>query len=65
VGFDFFRECAVAGNKRMIGLLERAAAKQLVDLPETIEALRRTNARIDADLIRIALERARAKSGSH
>jgi predicted nucleic acid-binding protein len=40
-----------------IGLLERAAAGGLLDLPEVIERLRQTNARLNPDLIQGALDR--------
>ncbi len=40
-----------------LGLLERAAANKLLDLPEIVMLLRRTNARLDPELIRAALER--------
>jgi len=40
-----------------IGLLEEAAARDLLELPPTMERLRQTNARLDPDLIRAALER--------
>jgi predicted nucleic acid-binding protein len=40
-----------------IGLLEQAAARGLLDLPQAAERLRQTNARLDPDLIRGALER--------
>jgi predicted nucleic acid-binding protein len=40
-----------------IGLLERAAARGLLELPDTMARLRQTNARLDPELIRAALER--------
>ena len=49
---------AVVGT---IGLLERAAARGLLDLPEMMGRLRKTNARLDPELIRAALERDRAR----
>ena len=49
---------AVVGT---IGLLEQASKRGLVDLPQVMELLRRTNARINPDLIRAALERDRAR----
>ena len=44
-----------------IGLLEQAAARGLLELPPTVERLRQTNARLDPDLIRGALERDKAR----
>lgn len=44
-----------------IGLLEQAAARGLLELPQTMEHLRRTNARLDPGLIRGALERDKAR----
>jgi len=44
-----------------IGLLEQAAARGLLELPATMERLRQTNARLDPDLIRAALERDKAR----
>ncbi len=41
----------------MVGLLEEAALKGLVDLPNALERLKRTNARIKASIIRESLER--------
>ena len=49
---------AVVGT---IGLLERAAARGLLDLPEMMGRLRKTNARLDPELIRAGLERDRAR----
>jgi predicted nucleic acid-binding protein len=49
---------AVVGT---IGLLEQAAARGLIELPPAMERLRQTNARLDADLIRAALERDQAR----
>ena len=40
-----------------IGLLEQASARRLLELPQAMERLRQTNARLDANLIRGALER--------
>jgi predicted nucleic acid-binding protein len=40
-----------------VGLLERASARGLLDLADVMERLRRTNARLDSDLIHAALER--------
>jgi predicted nucleic acid-binding protein len=44
-----------------IGLLEQAAARELVELPPAMERLRRTNARLDLELIQAALERDKAR----
>ena len=49
---------AVVGT---IGLLEQAAARGLIELPQAMERLRQTNARLDAELIRAALERDKAR----
>jgi predicted nucleic acid-binding protein len=49
---------AVVGT---IGLLEQAAARGLIELPQAMERLRRTNARLDAELIQAALERDKAR----
>lgn len=43
-----------------IGLLEQAAARGLLELPQVMERLRQTNARLDPELIRAALERDKA-----
>ena len=40
-----------------IGLLEEAAARELVELPQVMNRLRQTNARLDPELIRAALDR--------
>lgn len=48
----------VAGT---IGILEAAAARGLIRLPEVIERLQKTNARLDRDLLAAALERDRAR----
>jgi predicted nucleic acid-binding protein len=48
----------VAGT---IGLLEAAGRRGLLDFPEAIRRLRQTNARLDEDVIRDALARARSK----
>lgn len=48
----------VAGT---IGILEAAAARGLIRLPEIIERLQKTNARLDRDLLAAALERDRAR----
>jgi hypothetical protein len=47
-------------------LLEQAAARGLLDLPQAMDRLRQTNARLDPALIQAALERdkARKQSGS-
>ena len=44
-----------------VGLLERAAARGLLDLPEAMDRMRQTNARIHPDLIREALGRDAAR----
>jgi predicted nucleic acid-binding protein len=49
---------AVVGT---IGLLERAAARGLIELPQAMERLRQTNARLDAELIHAALARDQAR----
>ena len=49
---------AVVGT---IGLLEQASARGLIELPQAMERLRQTNARLDAELIRAALERDKAR----
>jgi predicted nucleic acid-binding protein len=40
-----------------VGILEIAAHRGLLDLPSALQKLRQTNFRIDADVIRHALER--------
>ena len=40
-----------------VGLLEQAARRKLVDLPQVMERLRQTNARLDPRLVEAALER--------
>jgi predicted nucleic acid-binding protein len=49
---------AVVGT---IGLLEQAAARGLIELPQAMERLRLTNARLDSELIHAALERDKAR----
>jgi len=49
---------AVVGT---IGLLEQAAARGLIELPQAMERLRQTNARLDPELIHAALERDKAR----
>ena len=49
---------AVVGT---IGLLEQAAARGLIELPQAMERLRQTNARLDPELIRAALARDQAR----
>jgi predicted nucleic acid-binding protein len=44
-----------------IGLLEQAAARGLLDLPQVMERLRQTNARLNPDLVNAALERDKAR----
>jgi predicted nucleic acid-binding protein len=47
-----------------IGLLEQASARGLLDLPQVMQRLQQTNARLNPDLVHSALERDRArKSG--
>jgi predicted nucleic acid-binding protein len=49
---------AVVGT---IGLLEQAAARELIELPQAMERLGQTNARLDVKLIHAALERDKAR----
>jgi predicted nucleic acid-binding protein len=44
-----------------IGLLEQAATRGLLELPQVMERLRQTNARLDPELIHAALERDKAR----
>lgn len=44
-----------------VGLLEQAAARGLLDLPDVIDRLRQTNARLHPELIRAALQRDKAR----
>ena len=44
-----------------IGLLEQAAARGFFDLPQAMERLRQTNARLDPQLIQAALERDKSR----
>jgi hypothetical protein len=44
-----------------IGLPEQAAARGLLDLPDVMQRLRQTNARLDSDRVHAALERDRAR----
>ena len=44
-----------------IGLLEQAAARGLLELPQVMERLGQTNARLNPELIRAALERDQAR----
>ena len=44
-----------------IGLLEQAAAHGFLELPQAMELLRQTNARLDLELIHAALERDKAR----
>jgi predicted nucleic acid-binding protein len=46
-----------------LGLIEQAAMRGWIDLPQTLERLRQTNARLDPTLIAAALERYRTRSG--
>jgi len=45
-----------------LGLLERAATHGWIDLPQSLERLRQTNARLDPTLIEAALQRYEVKS---
>jgi predicted nucleic acid-binding protein len=47
-----------------VGMLEQAAARDLLDLAQAMERLQQTNARLDPALIRAALERDRARKQS-
>lgn len=49
---------AVVGT---IGLLEKAAARGLIELPAALARLRQTNARLDPELISAALARSQAR----
>lgn len=49
---------AVVGT---IGLLEQAAVRGFIELPSTLARLRQTNARLDPELIRAALDRHQAR----
>jgi hypothetical protein len=44
-----------------VGLLEQAAARGFLDLPQAMERLQLTNARLDPRLIQAALERDKAR----
>jgi len=44
-----------------VGLLEQAAAQGLLDLPQVMDRLRKTNVRLDSRLIQTALERDEAR----
>jgi predicted nucleic acid-binding protein len=44
-----------------IGLLEQAAARGFLDLPQAMQRLQQTNARLDPRLIQAALERDKAR----
>jgi predicted nucleic acid-binding protein len=52
------RGLAITGT---VGLLEQAAERGLISLPAALQKLLRTNFRIDADVIREALERDRLR----
>lgn len=52
------RGLAITGT---VGILEQAAERGLISLPTTLQKLLRTNFRIDADVIRQALERDRLR----
>lgn len=45
-----------------LGLIEQAALRGWIDLPQTLERLRQTNARVDPTLIEAALERHKTRS---
>jgi predicted nucleic acid-binding protein len=45
----------------MLGVLESAAQRELIDLPGAIMKLQQTNTRIDPELIQAALERHQAR----
>jgi predicted nucleic acid-binding protein len=45
-----------------LGLLEQASLRAWIDLPQTLERLRQTNARLDPTLLEAALERHNARS---
>jgi predicted nucleic acid-binding protein len=47
-----------------IGLLEQAAARGLLELPQAMDRLRHTSARLDPALIHAALERDKARKGA-
>ena len=44
-----------------VGVLEQAALRGLLDLPEVIEGLLKTNFRVDPDVVREAIQRDAAK----
>ncbi len=44
-----------------VGVLEAAAARGLIQLPEAIERLQQTNARLDREIVQAALERDQAR----
>jgi predicted nucleic acid-binding protein len=44
-----------------LGLLEQAAARGLIELPQAMERLRQTNVRLDPELVRAALARDQAR----
>jgi predicted nucleic acid-binding protein len=52
------RGLAVTGT---VGVLELAAARNLVELPAVLGRLQQTNARLDPDLVRAAIERDTAR----
>jgi uncharacterized protein len=45
-----------------LGLLEQAAVRGWIDLPQALERLRKTNTRLDPQLVEAALERHKARS---
>jgi predicted nucleic acid-binding protein len=48
-----------------VGLIERAAARNLIDLEESLAALQKTNMRVSRSLIHAALERQAQKRAEH
>lgn len=61
------RKAAISCGLAVVGtisVLEQAAARGFIELPQTMERLRQTNVRIDAELIRAALERDKARKHS-
>ena len=50
-----------AAESRTLGLLEQAAVRGLIDLPQAIDRLRQTNARLDSGLIEAVLERRKGR----
>ncbi|MGH8210157.1 MAG: DUF3368 domain-containing protein [Steroidobacteraceae bacterium] len=48
-----------------LGLIEQAAVRGLIDLPQVVKRLRQTNARLDPKLIEAVLERHKARTESN